>query len=51
MIVFGMWGLTIFLLACTYFAQGQFGVMAGSIAGIALGLSVCITFVESRSKS
>lgn len=49
--LFWMWVTTIVLLAGTVYAQGGPGVVLGSMAGVSLGLSVCITAATARRKA
>lgn len=49
--LFWMWVLTIMLLAGTVYAPGSPGVILGSMAGVSLGLSICLTIFTARRKA
>lgn len=50
-LIVGLWLMTIVLLVATYKAVGTIGPVIGSLAGVALGLSACITCVKFGGKS
>ena len=49
-LIVGMWALTLFLLVITLCVAGLPGQMMGGLAGMSLGLAVCITCVTLGGK-
>lgn len=50
-LIVGLWAVTAILLVATYKATGTIGPVIGSFAGMALGLSACITCVKFGGRS